>query len=112
MKAAVDVPVTVKLRLGYRGNERNVAEIARLCEEAGASAITIHGRTREARYSKAADWDAIGEVSRAARDPGGGERRHPHGVRSPGSETTLRCDVADAGLEGPSSNPGSSGKFS
>lgn len=63
MKAAVDVPVTVKLRLGYRGNERNVAEIARLCEEAGAAAIAIHGRTREARYSKAADWDAIGEVA-------------------------------------------------
>jgi tRNA-dihydrouridine synthase 3 len=63
MKAAVDVPVTVKLRLGYSDDKRNVSEVARLAEEAGASAITIHGRTREARYSKAADWDAIGAVA-------------------------------------------------
>lgn len=63
MKAAVDVPVTVKLRLGYRGNERSAGEIARVCEEAGAAAIAIHGRTREARYSKAADWEAIGQIA-------------------------------------------------
>ncbi len=68
-KAAVEVPLTVKLRLGYRGNERTAAEIARLCEDAGASAITIHGRTREARYSKAADWEAIAEIAAQRRIP-------------------------------------------
>jgi tRNA-dihydrouridine synthase 3 len=63
MAAAVQVPVTVKLRLGWREGKENVAELARACEEAGAKAIAIHGRTREQRYSRAADWDAIGRVA-------------------------------------------------
>jgi tRNA-dihydrouridine synthase 3 len=63
MAKAVPVPVTVKLRTGWREGKENVAEVARACEEAGASAITIHGRTREQRYSKAADWDLIGRVA-------------------------------------------------
>ena len=63
MVAAVQVPVTVKLRLGWREGKENVAELARACEEAGAAAIAIHGRTREQRYSRAADWDAIGRVA-------------------------------------------------
>jgi tRNA-dihydrouridine synthase 3 len=63
MAAAVKVPVTVKLRLGWREGKENVAELARACEEAGARAIAIHGRTREQRYSRAADWDAIGRVA-------------------------------------------------
>jgi tRNA-dihydrouridine synthase 3 len=52
----------VKLRLGWHEGEENISTVARQCEEAGASAITIHGRTREQRYSRAADWDAIGRV--------------------------------------------------
>lgn len=63
MAAAVQVPVTVKLRLGWKEGKENVAELARACEEAGAKAIAIHGRTREQRYSRAADWDAIGRVA-------------------------------------------------
>ncbi|HEX9203890.1 MAG TPA: tRNA-dihydrouridine synthase family protein [Vicinamibacteria bacterium] len=63
MAKAVPVPVTVKLRTGWREGKENVAEVARACEEAGAAAITIHGRTREQRYSKAADWDLIGRVA-------------------------------------------------
>lgn len=65
MRAAVAVPVTVKLRLGWSAKDKNVHETARIAEDAGASAITIHGRTREARYSQAADWDLIGEVAAA-----------------------------------------------
>jgi tRNA-dihydrouridine synthase 3 len=65
MRAAVEIPVTVKLRLGWREGEENIDAVARQCEEAGASAITIHGRTREQRYSRAADWDAIGRVVQA-----------------------------------------------
>jgi tRNA-dihydrouridine synthase 3 len=63
MRTAVKVPVTVKLRTGWAEGQENVSELARVCEEAGASAITIHGRTREQRYSKAADWERIGQVA-------------------------------------------------
>jgi tRNA-dihydrouridine synthase 3 len=63
MRNAVQVPVTVKLRAGWAEGKENVSELARVCEEAGASAITIHARTREQRYSRAADWDLIGRVA-------------------------------------------------
>jgi tRNA-dihydrouridine synthase 3 len=63
MRNAVRVPVTVKLRAGWAEGKENVSELARVCEEAGASAITIHARTREQRYSRAADWDLIGRVA-------------------------------------------------
>jgi tRNA-dihydrouridine synthase 3 len=63
MRAAVKVPVTVKLRTGWREGKENVSALAQACEEAGAAAITIHGRTREQRYSRAADWDRIGAVA-------------------------------------------------
>jgi tRNA-dihydrouridine synthase 3 len=65
MAAAVSIPVTVKLRTGWSEAKQNVADVARVCEEAGASAIAIHGRAREQRYSRAADWARIGEVAAA-----------------------------------------------
>ena len=67
MSKAVKVPVTVKIRLGWNQSSRNHVEVARAAVEAGAQAVAVHGRTREARYRSAADWDAIGEV-RAAVD--------------------------------------------
>jgi tRNA-dihydrouridine synthase 3 len=63
IRGALRVPVTVKLRTGWSQERPNVREVARVCEEAGASAIAIHGRSREQRYVKAADWDLIGEVA-------------------------------------------------
>jgi tRNA-dihydrouridine synthase 3 len=63
MKAAVSIPVTVKLRTGWHEDKVNVRDVARACEDGGADAIAIHGRTREQRYSKAADWDLIGRVA-------------------------------------------------
>ena len=64
MRNAVKVPVTVKLRAGWAEGKENVSELARVCEEAGASAITIHARTREQRLQPAAaDWDLIGKVA-------------------------------------------------
>lgn len=62
MRRAVSVPVTVKLRTGWSEGAQNVASLARACEEAGAAAVTIHGRSREQRYSRAADWELIGRV--------------------------------------------------
>jgi tRNA-dihydrouridine synthase 3 len=63
MVRGIPVPVTVKIRLGWTEGEQNASEVARLCEEAGAAAITVHGRTREQRYSRAADWDAIARIA-------------------------------------------------
>lgn len=69
MKAAVKIPVTVKLRAGWSEEKVNVREVARICEENGAAAIAVHGRTREQRYSRAADWDLIGSVAAERRVP-------------------------------------------
>lgn len=63
MRQAVSIPLTVKLRTGWSADQQNVSELARVCEEAGAAAITIHGRSREQRYTQAADWDLIGRVA-------------------------------------------------
>ncbi len=66
---AVDVPVTVKMRKGWDSGSVNCVELARICEQAGAAAIAVHGRTRVQMYSGRADWDAIREVVRAVSVP-------------------------------------------
>ncbi len=63
MKKAVQVPVTVKIRLGWNEEHRNFLDVARAAVEGGADAITVHGRTRAARYKMSADWTAIAEVA-------------------------------------------------
>ena len=57
---AVPIPVTVKIRSGW--DENNAVEIAKIAEDAGASAITVHPRTREQRYDVEADWSIIKDV--------------------------------------------------
>jgi len=69
MSRAVTVPVTVKIRLGWNEKTRNHVEVARAAADAGAQAVFVHGRTREARYRSAADWEAIGEVAAAVPVP-------------------------------------------
>ena len=59
---AVKVPVTVKIRSGWDEKSINAVEIAKLCEQAGASAIFIHARTRKQGYTGHADWSIIKEV--------------------------------------------------
>jgi tRNA-dihydrouridine synthase 3 len=80
MRAAVRVPVTVKIRLGWNGAHRNYLDLARAIVDGGASAITVHGRTREARYRQPADWAAIGEIAAAVPVPviGNGDLLFPH----------------------------------
>ena len=56
---AVDVPVTVKIRLGWDADSINALEVAKICEQAGAKAVTLHPRTREQMYSGKADWQYI-----------------------------------------------------
>ena len=66
---AVNVPVTVKIRSGWDKNSINAVEIAKTCEAAGASAITVHPRTRSQGYSGKADWSIIKEVKDSVNIP-------------------------------------------
>ena len=67
--AAVDRPVTVKIRKGWDKGSVNAVEFAKMCEAAGAAAITIHGRTRTQMYEGRADWDIIREVKKSVSVP-------------------------------------------
>lgn len=62
-------PVTVKMRIGFDDDHKNVVEVARRCEDAGADAVTVHGRTREQFYSGKANWDMITKVKEALSIP-------------------------------------------
>jgi len=65
---AVKVPVTVKIRAGINGKE-NAVEIAKICEDAGASAVIVHARSVEQGYSGKADWNVIKQVKEAVKVP-------------------------------------------
>ncbi len=66
---AVDVPVTVKFRSGWDADDVNAVEFARAMEAAGASAMSIHGRTRAQLYGGVADWEVIAQVKAAVSVP-------------------------------------------
>ncbi|KAA3607824.1 MAG: tRNA dihydrouridine synthase DusB [Planctomycetota bacterium] len=69
MVAATSTPVTVKIRAGWDDENKNAPEFAKRMEEAGAQAVTVHGRTREQRYSGVADLNLIAEVAKAVHIP-------------------------------------------
>lgn len=67
--AAVDVPVTLKIRTGWDAANRNALTIARIAEDAGIQSLAIHGRTRTCRYGGEAEYETIAAVKRAIRIP-------------------------------------------
>lgn len=72
MRAVVEnstKPVTLKIRKGWDDNSVNAVEIAKIAEQAGISAVAIHGRTREQYYSGKADWDIIKEIKESISIP-------------------------------------------
>lgn len=66
---AVDIPVTVKIRKGWDEESVNAVQMAELAEKAGASAVAVHGRTRQQMYSGSVDYDIIAQVKKAVGIP-------------------------------------------
>src|SRR5580765_8429722 len=69
MTDAVKIPVTVKMRAGWNDQSINAPELAKMVEDAGASAVAVHGRTAAQSYSGESDWSLIGRVARGLSIP-------------------------------------------
>lgn len=67
--AVTDIPVTVKIRKGWDDDSVNAVEVAKICESAGATAITVHGRTRQQYYKPPVDYDIIRAVRESVSVP-------------------------------------------
>jgi nifR3 family TIM-barrel protein len=83
MTQAVRIPVTVKMRAGWNDASINAPQLARMVEDAGASAVAVHGRTAAQAYTGEADWNLIGEVARSVSIPvfGSGDCVEPDQIR-------------------------------
>ena len=82
MARAVSIPVTVKMRAGWNDREINAPDLARRVEDAGAAAVTVHGRTAAQSYGGRADWDLVARVAEGLSIPvfGSGDCVEPEQV--------------------------------
>lgn len=99
---AVKKPVTVKIRKGFDDDHVNAVEMAKIAESAGASAIAVHGRTREQFYSGKADWDIIRQVKEAVSIPviGNGDLLSAQDVIAMGEQTGCDGFMIGRGAQG------------
>ena len=95
--SSVPIPVTVKIRSGWDSEHINAVEVAKICEEAGASAICVHPRTRSQGYSGKADWSIIKQVKDAVSIPviGNGDINTVYDAKRMIDETN--CDLVMIG---------------
>ena len=104
VKAATDIPVSIKIRTGWDHNSYTFLEAALRAQEAGAACVTMHGRTRSQAYGGTADWEKIAELKAALDIPviGNGDIFSAHAARKMLEETG--CDgimVARGGIGNP-----------
>jgi nifR3 family TIM-barrel protein len=104
VRAAVNIPFTVKFRLGWSDDNIVCVELARLAEASGLNAVALHARTREQGYSGQARWEWIGAIKQAVTIPviGNGDIRTPEDACALVSET--HCDAVMIGRAAPA-NP-------
>ena len=102
MVKAVKKPVTVKFRKGFTEDSVNAVEFAKRLEQAGASAVAVHGRTRQQYYSGKADWDIIRQVKEAVSIPviGNGDIVSPERAEAMLQETGCDALMVGRGVRG------------
>lgn len=94
---AVKLPVTVKIRAGWDKDSVNATEIAKICEANGASAVTVHGRTRMQMYAPPVDLDVIREVKKSVRIPVVGNGDVTDGISAKKMYEYTGCDFIMVG---------------
>lgn len=89
---AIQKPVTVKIRKGFNDDMVNAVEMAKIAQDSGAAAVTVHGRTREQYYSGKADWEIIARVKEAVSIPVIGNGDVTDGVSARALLESTGCD--------------------